>query len=130
MRNYQRQKNNPYLLPHNVYMQVLYLIRDYERLKEEYNELLYDPAYKFDDRRRVIGGISRPVENKALTLANISVKTRAIENAIASIPEHYRRGVWQNIMNGQHYPEGADVRTWQTYKQRFIYYTAKNMHYI
>lgn len=130
MRNYQRQKSNPYLLPHNVYMQTLYLIRDYERLKEEYGELLYDPSYKFDDRRRAVGRISRPAENKALLLSNISTKTKAIENAVNAIPEHYRRGVWRNIINGERYPDGADVRTWQTYKQRFIYYTAKNMQYV
>ncbi len=33
MRNYQRQKNNPHKLPHALYMRMLYLIRDYERLK-------------------------------------------------------------------------------------------------
>lgn len=34
MRNYQPQKNNPYKLPHNLYMQMLYLVRDYNRLVE------------------------------------------------------------------------------------------------
>ena len=33
MRNYQPQKNNPYKLPHNLYMRMLYLIRDYDRMK-------------------------------------------------------------------------------------------------
>ncbi len=37
MRNYQRQKNNPYKLPHNLYMRMLYLIRDYDRIKDTKN---------------------------------------------------------------------------------------------
>ena len=35
MKEYQRKRNNPYQLPHNVYMRVLYHIRDYERMKAE-----------------------------------------------------------------------------------------------
>lgn len=35
MREYQKTKNNPYLLPHCLYMRVLYIIRDYGRLKSE-----------------------------------------------------------------------------------------------
>lgn len=38
MRNYQRQKNNPYKLPHNLYMRMLYLVRDYDRIKEQGRE--------------------------------------------------------------------------------------------
>lgn len=38
MRDYQRKKDNPYKLPHNVYMQNLYFIRDYDRLKNEPSE--------------------------------------------------------------------------------------------
>ena len=40
MRNYQAKNNNPYRLPHNLYMRMLYLIKDYERLKEERKEIL------------------------------------------------------------------------------------------
>ena len=32
-REYQKNKNNPYLLPHNLYMRVLYIVRDYDRIK-------------------------------------------------------------------------------------------------
>ena len=38
MRNYQRTRNNPYLLPHHLYMRTLYIIRDYERLKQKAEE--------------------------------------------------------------------------------------------
>ena len=40
MRNYQRQKNNPYKLPHNLYMRMLYLVRDYERIRSEREDIL------------------------------------------------------------------------------------------
>ena len=31
MRNYQMRRSNPGLLPHNVYMQLQYLLKDYDR---------------------------------------------------------------------------------------------------
>jgi len=127
MRNYQRKKKNPYLLPHNAYMQTLYLIRDYERLKEEYSRLLSDTPLPMDGQPKGKGGIGRPVENKAIMLSSLSTKTDAVERAILAVPECYRKGVWENVMYGWRYPIGADVRTWQTYKQRFIYGVAKGL---
>ena len=42
MRNYQPKKNNPYILPSNLYMRMLYLVRDYNRLKEEYANIIHE----------------------------------------------------------------------------------------
>lgn len=116
MRNYQSKKKNPYLLPHNVYMQTLYLIRDYERLKEEYSQLM-NPSTTMSKQSKKIRGV-------------ICQKIDAIENAAKEIPEYYQKGVWNNVLYGYRYPINADIRTWQTYKQRFIYYTAQNMQYV
>ena len=130
MRNYQRKKKNPYLLPHNVYMQTLYLIRDYERLKDEYNQLLYASSMPCDGQPKGSGGVGRPAENKAVILSGISTKTDAVENALKQIPECYRKGVWNNVLYGWRYPIDADERTYRTYKQRFIYAVAKKMLFI
>lgn len=130
MRNYQCKKKNPYLLPHNVYMQALYLIRDYDRLKGEYNRLLYTSAPPHDGQPTGKGGIGRPVEVKAIMLSEIDSKMRIIENAINQIPKYYRSGVWNNVVHGVRYPADADMRTYRTYKQRFIYNVAKGMTFV
>ena len=36
------KKNNPYILPSNLYMRMLYLVRDYNRLKEEYANIIHE----------------------------------------------------------------------------------------
>lgn len=48
MRDYQRMKNNKWILPTNLYRQTLYAIRDYERLKEEYEYMIQGRAVELD----------------------------------------------------------------------------------
>lgn len=93
MKEYQSKKNNPYKLPHHLYMRIIYTIRDYERLKDT----------------------SAPSAKK---------EASAIENALFKIPDFYREGVIENIINGSRYPMGADERTFRRYKQRYIYLVA------
>ena len=118
MRNYQKKKNNPYLLPKNLYAECKYLIKDYDRLKEEYTRLT-----NCDDEER----------NFAL-LCTVAAKISAVETALDLIPEVYRDGVFNNLINERtksgYYPINADFRTYQNYKQRFIYFVAKNMNYV
>lgn len=105
MREYQCTKNNPYLLPHHLYMRVLYIIRDYERLKQKSER-------KFEHEN-----------TKVLECA--ATEAQAIEEALTYVPVFYRDGVLENIMDGSRYPMGADERTFRRYKQRYVYYVAK-----
>ncbi len=118
MRNYQRKKNNPYLLPKNLYGEVKYMLKDYERLKEEYQKLTEDNSE----------------ERNWLLLCTVASKIAAIDAAVSGIPREYRKGVLNNLENEHskkgYYPADADYRTYQTYKQRLIYLVAKNMNYV
>lgn len=118
MRDYQPKKNNPYRLPANLYREVKYMIKDYPRLIEEYKELT---------------GVSDE-ERNWVRLCTVATKISAIKTAIASIPSEYRRGVLNNLENENtkdgYYPMNADFRTYQNYKQRLIFYVAKNMNYV
>lgn len=100
MREYQGKRNNPYILPHNLYMRMVYMIRDYERMK-----------------------------NIAGKLKNCQIETEieAVETALEKIPEFYRLPIYQNVVDGERYPVGADERTFRRYKQKFIYYVAKEL---
>ena len=138
-KEYQRAKNNPYLLPHNLYMRVLYIIRDYDRLKEEYQAILhssptpriesgYDRNGRFSaELMPKSGEAADPTEDKGMRLALISDELHAVEQALMMIPAEYRHGVKQNVMYGGWFPQDADGRTYRRWKQRFIYQVAKGM---
>ena len=123
-RNYQRTTNNPYLLPHNLYMRVLYLVRDYDRLSDEYFTVLNSGSSSFNSSRKASGNPS-PTENKAIRLASISAELNAIDKALYDIPPEYRDGVKQNVIYNSRFPINAGVATYKRHKQRFIFNAAK-----
>jgi len=128
-RDYQPKKYESYRLPHNVYMIALYIIRDYDRLKEEYEN---DIAYKPPDLDGTPGGkgTTRPVESIALSLLNRHNQLHAIDTALALVPDMYRRGILANITRRRPYPPYTAVRTYSRHKQRFIYFVAKNLNLV
>ena len=79
MRNYQRTRNNPYILPHHLYMRTLYIIRDYERLKQKSEDI--------ENEKDEISICNRAAE-----------EAKAIENALSYVPSFYRDGVFENII--------------------------------
>ena len=124
-REYQPRKNNPYLLPHNVYMQTLYVIRDYPRLKAVIEDIgLSASATDGMPKHSKVGS---SVENVAIRLERVFDEVRAVERALDCVPEFYRSGIWRNILYRERFPQGADFRTFQRWKQRFIYETARNL---
>lgn len=118
MRDYQPKRNNPYLLPPNLYSEVKYMIKDFERLNKEYKEI----TDVFSEDRNWA---------KICTVAS---KISAIKTAMLQIPPEYRSGLFKNIMNERtkdgYYPCNADYRTYQSYKQKLIYSVARNMNYV
>ena len=125
MKEYQRKRNNPYQLPHNVYMRVLYHIRDYERMKAERQEILYATPV-FDGQPRG-NRVSSPTENRAIRLARVDEDCEALEQALVEIPPEYRTAVMNNICRQYPYPCDADYSTYSRWRQRLISFTAKNL---
>lgn len=130
MRNYQSQKSNPYTLPHNLYARTLYLIRDYDRLKAEVNNILFSSPPPSDGQPTAHGNNVSQTETKAIRLAIIKSEMEAVERALNEVPEFYRSGIIDNITNYSRYPIGASSRTFKRYKQKFIFYVAKNLSWI
>jgi 2'-5' RNA ligase len=118
MRDYQPKKNNPYRLPQNLYNEVKYMIKDYGRLKEEYEELTAEAEEK----------------RNWVKLCTVASKLSAIKNAFSTIPAEYRDGLIKNLENERtrdgYYPLNADYRTYQNYKRKLIYFAALNMNYV
>lgn len=124
MRNYQRQKNNPYKLPHNLYMRMLYLVRDYERIKSERADILCSsPAHDGQPHT----GLGNPTETKGIKLAMLDDECSAVERAIESIPPEYRKGVLRSINDNERYPITASESTFRKYKYKLTYNLAKNL---
>lgn len=127
MREYQVKRNNPFWLPKAVYYQALYAVRDYDRLCEEYRDILNSSAPCADGQPRS-SKIGNPTEQKAERLSEVSEKLDAIERALNKLPEEYRKGVFDNIRKNTAYPYIAGRATWVRYRRRFLYYVAHNLH--
>lgn len=124
MRDYQRQKNNKYILPRAQYHRTLWLIRDYYRLKEEAEYGIQTTPDPPDGMPRGTA-ISDPTADKAIALGRLLDIIHLIERERDAIPEEYRRGVWENVMYGTAYPRDADRSTYGRIKSRFVYGVAK-----
>lgn len=112
-------------IPHNLYMRIIYIIRDYERLRIQRDDILEESPAPPDGMPRGTG-TSDPVFQKTLKLEALSEEVKSIESAINAIPEEYRRGVLDNI-NGVRFPDYADLKTWKVWKRRLIYKVGENL---
>ncbi len=127
MRDYQRQKNNPYKLPQSLYRRMIDLVRDYERIKRQRNDIVngtpeHDGIYS--------NTLGNPTENKAIKLVVLSRDCEAVEKALAKIPKEYHKGIMSNIIYHAKYPYTASERTYGYQKSRFIYFIAENLNLI
>lgn len=126
MRDYQRIKNNKYQLPNAAYHTTLWVIRDYDRMVEEADDILLESPSPADGMPRG-GRIIDEVSEKAERRANYLKKTLAIEKAMNRIPTEYQRGVWENITKHKAFPKDASRSTYSRNKSKFIYHVAKNL---
>lgn len=127
MRNY-KYKNN--LLSHNVYMQCLYKVRDYDRLKIEYQELVHASNQPSDGQPKG-NQTGNPTERKAYRLIAIHKELEAIERALLCIPEEYRTGIMNNICYQIPYNlQFTHYNTWGRQRRKFLEEIAKKTYLI
>lgn len=106
-------------------MRMLYLVRDYERIRSEREDILKGSP-PVDGIPH--SGIGNPTEQKAIKLAGLGGNCTAIEQALRAVPSEYRKGVWNNICYQSPYPNDAGEATYKRWRCRFIYEVAKNLH--
>lgn len=130
MRDYNPIKGM-YILPNNLWRQTISMIRDYDRLKTEYDDRIGEgmspgseeasgKTYKTGD----------PTGVKAIKLSSISERIRAVEKAMLWIPYEYREGIWNHIIYRSRFPGDADRSTYTRWQQRYVFEVAKNMHWV
>lgn len=130
MRDYQCGHNNPYWLPQTLYRRCLALVRDYERLKAERDNIIYAGGTG-DGQPHGESPIST-TEAKALRLAEMDADCEAVERALERIPTEYRRGVYTNVVYGirlDNLPY-ACRNTYSKWRQRFLYHVAKHKYWL
>jgi hypothetical protein len=121
-----------YALPHNLYMQMIYLVRDYDRLCREINDIKTSIAFErppMDDMPHA-SGTSDPTCNKAQRIIHMCEalhgQCRAVEQAMKCIPYDIRHTILDNIIKGRKYPVG-DISEYREHRAKFLYTVAKNM---
>lgn len=100
-------------LPHTLYMRVIYLIRDYDRMKAEYDSLIDESPLPPDGMPRGTE-TSDPTGSKAIRLEELGRQISAVDAGLAIIPEEYRRNIWQNIV--YRIPYDTRYTSYQTYR--------------
>lgn len=126
MRDYQPSKNNPYWLEHTLYRRTLALIRDYDRMKRNHDDIAEQgKSVSNIDGMPHGGNGDDQVFNKVADMSVYWEDMKAIEDALQIVPEEYRSGVWNSIMLNRRYPRNADPSTYSRHKRRFIWHVAR-----
>lgn len=136
------QPKSKYRLPHGLYMQVLWKIRDYERLKRERLNVLYGSGGTADGMPRG-SDVGQPTEQKALKLAYIDSQMAAVDEACTWIRGEYSGRVVEDFnpldafedygyFNYSYVRKGDDdlgpcIRTWKYFRARLCYKVAENL---
>lgn len=128
MRDRQPVKN-PYYLPNSLYRLMLATVRDYDRLCEERDDILYGSSANDGMPRGT--DVGRPTERMAERLERIGGNIDAIDKALKQIPQEYRMHIFDNVRYGQPYPlDYAGAATWSRWRVKFLYFVAKNLKFL
>lgn len=125
MRDYHRKKGK-YILPASVYHQTLWIIRDYDRMREELHDIAVSSPPPPDGQPRG-SGTADEVFSKVRKRERLSERVAVIETELYLLPAEYQRGVWDNIQSNKPYPLDAGRATYSLYKSRYIHNVAKKL---
>lgn len=70
---------------------------------------------------------SDPTGRTVVELEKVTTIITVIEKARDTLPEDFRRGVWNNALLGSMFPDYADIKTWKAYKNDFLYEVARRL---
>ena len=126
--------NNPYTLPDDIFIRIVYLIKGYDRMKAEYQAILDSSPPTISETQVTIYDKKQvnPTEAKAIKLSKLSDEIYVIEQAQQAIPVMYRKGVFENIVYGTQYPIPDRRRRseWDKNKAKYIYTVAEILHLV
>lgn len=110
-----KEKRN---LPKPVRQQCVWVVRDYDRLCK-LAELGIEHS-RFGPYEIVLYGDEMAGLIPAAVVENAMFKVNCINWAMEDIPVEYRRGIIANIMYHHKFPDEADGKTWEAWRNKFI----------
>ena len=120
--------NKEHLLPEPVYRQALWAVKDLPRMKDRLRELEYMadtlPQIRIDDFRSGSGRVSDFTGIKAIEISNLSMRIRAIEDALLEVPAQYRDGILHKLAYGVPYGDQFHANTWKKWQQVYLHQVA------
>ena len=143
LRNYQQTKNNPFWLRHYLYISMVNLIKDYENMQEEYDDILYSSPC--NDGMPHQSGTGSPTEAKALKRESLGKRCEAVEQTIIQMIEKYSKIGAERFkpLDAFHSYDyfccyrcqlnkdaGPTKRTWNRYRSEFVYSVAKKLNLV
>lgn len=123
---YQRGGISCERLPQAIYNQVLWVIRDYNRMKTECDAILHESPLPPDGQPRA-SSYTDKIGNKVIRRDALLRKIKIIDDAFQSIPLEYRKGIWKSIMYRTPYPDDADRSTYSRWRMHVIQLIAKKL---
>lgn len=130
MKDYQQKRMKEFVLPETVYRQALWAAKDLPRMKNRVKELqekLDAVSSQIVRESRTIGAYSDRTGNMAADMASLSSRIKAIEEALASVPEKYRRGIENKLFKGLDFGDDYHPNTWRKWQQVYLYNVAVNL---
>lgn len=144
-RHYQAKQRNPYYIDDkNIYMQMVYMIKDYPELKRRREKILHGSPAPADGQPKSTK-TSNPTEQKALMLCVIDTRIKAIEQVIVELRSKYSKtctgepfDAYEAFMDYGVFcyyrsKPGKDMapckKTWYRYRTEFAHCVAKKLNY-
>lgn len=111
-----------YKLPKELYMQTLWFIRRYPAARLEYENCIGKSVEQ--DGQPHGFGISDPTARDAALRIYLRRQFEPVDKALTAIPPEYRKGLMDNIIEREPYPDYADLTTWKRWKRRLVFFVA------
>ena len=132
MENYQQKRMKSFVMPETVYRQALWAIKDVPRMKKALLESQEQEgslnSKDFSVPRAFESSTASSItERRAVRVVNLSMKIDAIEAALEKIPEKYRKGIKDKLMEGIPYDDKYHSNTWKKWQQMYVFYVAENL---
>ena len=129
MEDYQQKRMKEYLLPETVYRQALWAARDLPRLKEKLEEAKenQDALPSSDPARQPCSGSDSITERRGQKISSLTMRIEAIESALYSVPEKYRKGLSEKLFYRKAFNDDFNPNTWKKWQQICIYNIARNL---
>ena len=123
-----RQRIHTPRLPRKTYGLVKWLVLNYTDLVLQRQAILEASPAPPEIATRT-NAIKDPTGATVVRLENVSTNIHAIESAIKRISEDVRLPVWKNATIGAPFPDYANIKTWNAYKNDFFFWIAVELGY-